>query len=130
MLFALIANDKPDGKRMEVRPDHLAYLDTLGDKLVLAGRYLGGEQVVRDAVARLAATRGAQPDWHVADGVRVATWHNQDDTPRVIALLGPAHFAIARVRWCRLAASCTHPSREFAECNQSPSPTSRRSTTS
>ncbi|MET0340613.1 MAG: hypothetical protein ABW252_06405 [Polyangiales bacterium] len=67
------------------------------EKLVLAGRYVGGEAIVRDAVARLAATRGAAPDWHVQSGVRVATWHNADATPRVIALLGPAHFAIARV---------------------------------
>jgi uncharacterized protein YciI len=43
VLFALIANDKPDGKRMDVRPDHLAYLETLGDKLVLAGPFLDAQ---------------------------------------------------------------------------------------
>ena len=42
MLYAIVAYDKPNGlaHRMEVRPDHLAHLDTLGDKLVLAGPFL------------------------------------------------------------------------------------------
>lgn len=42
MLYALIGYDKPNGlaRRMEHRPDHLAHLDSLGDKLVLAGPFL------------------------------------------------------------------------------------------
>ena len=42
MLFAIVAYDKPNGlaHRMEVRPDHLAHLDSLGDTLVLAGPFL------------------------------------------------------------------------------------------
>ena len=42
MLYALIGYDKPNGlaQRMEHRPDHLAHLDSLGDKLVLAGPFL------------------------------------------------------------------------------------------
>lgn len=66
------------------------------EKLVLAGRYLGGEQVVRAAVAQLAEARGQRASWRIEGGVQVAPWANADVTPRVLALLGPAHFAIAR----------------------------------
>jgi uncharacterized protein YciI len=43
MLYILICKDKPDGGlalRMETRPDHLAYLDSLGSKLRVAGPML------------------------------------------------------------------------------------------
>ena len=43
MLFALICTDKTqDGlkRRMENRPDHLAFLDSLGDTLKMAGPFL------------------------------------------------------------------------------------------
>ena len=42
MLFALVAHDRPNSvaRRLEIRPDHLAYLDSLGDQLVLAGPFL------------------------------------------------------------------------------------------
>ena len=42
MLFALIADDKPEGlaARMAVRPEHLKHLEALGDKLKLAGPFL------------------------------------------------------------------------------------------
>ncbi|MDB5506959.1 MAG: YciL protein [Devosia sp.] len=42
MLFAFVGYDKPNGlaHRMEVRPEHLKHLDTLGDKLILAGPFL------------------------------------------------------------------------------------------
>ena len=42
MLFALVAYDRPNSvaRRMEIRPDHLKYLDSLGDSLVLAGPFL------------------------------------------------------------------------------------------
>lgn len=44
MLFALIAEDTPDAsRRLEVRPDHLKHLETLGDRLVLAGPFLDAE---------------------------------------------------------------------------------------
>ena len=45
MLFAIIANDKPNGleHRLATRPEHLAHLDSLGDKLVFAGPFLDGE---------------------------------------------------------------------------------------
>lgn len=66
------------------------------DKIVLAGRYFGGEQVVRDAVQRLADAKGEPAVWRTEGNVRVAPWANQDATPRVIALVGPEHFAISR----------------------------------
>ena len=66
------------------------------EKVVLAGRYRGGEQVVLDAVAQLASANGGNAVWSEQGNIRVAPWANRDATPRVIALLGPAHFAIAR----------------------------------
>jgi len=45
VLFSIVAYDKPNGlaHRMAVRPEHLAHLDSLGDKLVLAGPFLDAE---------------------------------------------------------------------------------------
>ena len=42
MLFALICTDKPDGlaTRLERRPEHVAYLKSLGDTLAFAGPFL------------------------------------------------------------------------------------------
>ena len=42
MHFALVAHDRPDAvaRRLELRPDHLKYLDELGNALVLAGPFL------------------------------------------------------------------------------------------
>ncbi|VAW13920.1 YciL protein [hydrothermal vent metagenome] len=42
MLFAIITNDKNDALdiRLAARPDHLAYLDKLGQSLVFAGPFL------------------------------------------------------------------------------------------
>ncbi|HXG78852.1 MAG TPA: YciI-like protein [Methyloceanibacter sp.] len=42
MLYALICTDKPDSldKRMAHRPEHVAYLKSLGDKLAFAGPFL------------------------------------------------------------------------------------------
>ena len=45
MLYALVGYDKPNGlsHRMDVRPDHLAHLESLGQKCVLAGPFLDAE---------------------------------------------------------------------------------------
>jgi uncharacterized protein YciI len=42
MLFALICTDKPDSLavRMSNRPDHEAYLESLGETLVFAGPFM------------------------------------------------------------------------------------------
>jgi uncharacterized protein YciI len=39
--YSIIARDKPNGldHRMAVRPEHLKHLDSLGDKLLLAGPF-------------------------------------------------------------------------------------------
>jgi uncharacterized protein len=45
MLYTLICTDKPNGLelRMKVRPAHLAFLESLGDKLKGAGPFVDGE---------------------------------------------------------------------------------------
>jgi uncharacterized protein len=42
MLYALICTDKPDGLavRLEKRPEHVAYLKSLGETLKFAGPFL------------------------------------------------------------------------------------------
>lgn len=47
MLFAMIAKDRPGSgeQRTAVRPAHLDHLNSLGDKLVLAGALLGEDGV-------------------------------------------------------------------------------------
>ena len=42
MLFALVAHDRPNrvALRMELRPNHLKFLEGLGDQLKLAGPFL------------------------------------------------------------------------------------------
>jgi hypothetical protein len=66
------------------------------EKVVLAGRYLGGREVVLDAVQKLAAASGGEARWRTSRGVSIAPWLNADATARVIALVGPAHFTISR----------------------------------
>ncbi|MBO0904877.1 YciI-like protein [Jiella sonneratiae] len=46
MLFAIISTDKPNHlqTRMDNRPEHLAYLNSLGDRLKFAGPFLGGDE--------------------------------------------------------------------------------------
>jgi uncharacterized protein YciI len=64
MLFALICTDKPGGLpiRKENRPDHLAYLKSLGDALKFAGPFteedgetMNGSLVVIEAASLEAA---------------------------------------------------------------------------
>ena len=77
MLYAIVAYDKPNGlaHRMAVRPDHLKHLDTLGDKLVLAGPFLDdkgdmvGSFMVIDAESQADAEATFGRDPFVAKGV-------------------------------------------------------------
>ena len=77
MLYALIGYDKPNGlaHRMEHRPDHLAHLDSLGDKLVLAGPFLddkgdmNGSFMVIEADSQAEAEALYAKDPFVARGV-------------------------------------------------------------
>lgn len=68
-------------------------------QMVLAGRHAHpdeGAQYIRDVVARFAAARGADASWEERHGVPVAPWPNEDATERVVAIVGPRHFIIAR----------------------------------
>ena len=77
MLFAIIAEDRPDGveRRQAVRPTHLAHLESLGDTLVFAGPFLDAEDkptgslVVIDAASREEAEAIAARDPFVTQGV-------------------------------------------------------------
>jgi uncharacterized protein len=77
MLYAIIAEDKPDGldHRLAVRPTHLEHLKTLGDKLVFAGPFLDdnekpcGSLMVVDAPSQAEAEALAAKDPFVAQGV-------------------------------------------------------------
>lgn len=65
-------------------------------RLVAAGRASGGEEAIRAAAERLAAGQGAPLEWRTVRGAAVADWHDGDETARVVALIGPRHFVIAR----------------------------------
>jgi uncharacterized protein YciI len=71
MHFAFICTDKPDGLpiRKANRPQHLAYLQGLGDTLIFAGPFtaedgetMTGSLVVVDAPTRAAAQAIAEAD--------------------------------------------------------------------
>jgi uncharacterized protein YciI len=77
MLYALVADDKPDGlkDRLAHRPDHLKHLDSLGDRLVFAGPFLdqngdaNGSIVVIEADSQGEAETLFKQDPFVARGV-------------------------------------------------------------
>ena len=71
MIYALICTDKPDSLaiRKANRPEHLAYLESLGDTLVLAGTFtepdgetMNGSLVVIEASSLEAARKIAAGD--------------------------------------------------------------------
>ncbi len=71
MLFALICSDKPNGLaiRKANRPDHLAYLESLGDTLMFAGPFteedgetMNGSLIVVEAPSLAAAREIADGD--------------------------------------------------------------------
>src|ERR1700759_464928 len=74
----------------------LASPDLRREHVVMAGRYRGDESVPRAAVESLARASGHPAEWRKVKGIRVAPWLNRDDTPRVVALIGPRLFAITR----------------------------------
>lgn len=60
MLYALICTDKPNSTdlRTKVRPEHLTYLDTLGDRLKFAGPFVNEVGISIGTLAMIeAATR-------------------------------------------------------------------------
>lgn len=71
MLYALICTDRPDSLaiRMANRPDHVAYLQSLGETLVLAGPFvmadgatMNGSLIVVEAASLEAARTVAAGD--------------------------------------------------------------------
>jgi uncharacterized protein YciI len=78
MLFALICTDKPDGVaiRKANRPEHLAYLKSLGDTLKFAGPFteedgqtMNGSLIVVEAASLEAARAIADGDPFAKAGV-------------------------------------------------------------
>ncbi|MGB5810395.1 MAG: hypothetical protein WBG86_07695 [Polyangiales bacterium] len=67
-------------------------------KLVLAGRHRRDPSFARERVKRMAKARGRRTSWKRREGVNTARWHNRDETPRTLAILGPQHFTITRAR--------------------------------
>jgi len=75
--YALIAYDKPNAlqRRLDVRPDHLKHLESLGDRLVLAGPFLDeqgnmvGSIVVVEADSLAEAEAALREDPFVLNGV-------------------------------------------------------------
>ncbi len=86
MLFCLLCTDKPNSLdlRMKVRPDHLAYLASLGAKMKTAGPFLddagspNGSLVIIEAADRSEAEKMAAADPYAIAGlfasVEIKTW--------------------------------------------------------
>jgi uncharacterized protein YciI len=87
MLYALICTDKPGALdiRRQSRPDHLAFLEGLGEQLKLAGPFLdeggnpNGSLVIIEAESREAAQALAAQDPYARAGlfadVEVRPWN-------------------------------------------------------
>jgi len=77
MLFALLCTDKPNSVdlRMQVRPDHLKYLESLGSALKAAGPFTTdegaptGSLVIIEAADRAAAKAMAENDPYAKAGL-------------------------------------------------------------
>lgn len=76
-LYAIIAKDRPNGlaQRLAVRPEHLKHLDSLGERLVLAGPFQDeegkptGSLVVIEAADLAAATADFEKDPFIREGL-------------------------------------------------------------
>lgn len=71
-------------------------------QIVMAGEHAhaaegeDGTAWMRGVVERFGAARGVPTPWREALGVTVAPWPNEDATERLLAILGPRHFALCR----------------------------------
>ena len=86
MLFALICTDKPDSLalRLEIRPSHVIYLESLGGALKAAGPFTddegtpNGSLVIIEAAGRPAAETIARNDPYAKAGlfasVEIRVW--------------------------------------------------------
>lgn len=75
---------------------YIATPDLRRASLVIAGQYVGGDEVPERAVANLAVARNVHARWRKRGSIRTAPWANVDETARVIALIAPGQFAIVR----------------------------------
>lgn len=69
------------------------------EQLVMAGRHAHadrGTEFIRETVTHFAEAQGTRERWRTQDGVPVADWPNEDETARVLAIVGPRHFTISR----------------------------------
>ena len=77
MLYALVADDKPDGlkDRLANRPEHLKHLESLGEKLIFPGPFVDqngdatGSIVVIEAASQAEAETLFKKDPFVEKGV-------------------------------------------------------------
>ena len=86
MLYCLLCTDKPNSVdlRLKVRPDHLAYLSSLGSKMKSAGPFLDdaggptGSLVIIEAADRSEAEKMAAADPYALAGlfasVEIKAW--------------------------------------------------------
>lgn len=86
MLFCLLCTDKPNSLdlRLKMRPDHLAYLASLGPKMKTAGPFLddtgspSGSLVIIEAADRSEAEKMAAADPYAMAGlfasVEIKAW--------------------------------------------------------
>ena len=75
---------------------YIATPDLRRASLVIAGQYVGGDEVPERAVANLAIARKVRARWRTRGAIRTAPWANADETARVIALIAPGQFTIVR----------------------------------
>lgn len=75
---------------------YIATPDLRRANIVIAGQYVGDPNLPQRAVESLAAARGETATFRREGAIRVAPWLNLDETPRVLALIGPQQFAITR----------------------------------
>ena len=85
--FALVAHDRPNGlaRRMEVRPEHLKHLESLGDRVILAGPFLDDDGAMTGSILVIEAESfdDAWSTFHrdpyvvqgMFDSVTIKRWH-------------------------------------------------------
>lgn len=74
----------------------IATPNRLRSRILVAGRHVHDEAFTRAAVERMATAHGERANWVTREGVRVAPWANEGNTPRVLAMLSDRHFTISR----------------------------------
>lgn len=65
-------------------------------RIAIVGRHRHDPEWVRARAAEIAALRGQTIEWRNEQGVWRAPWYARDGQARVVAILGPHHFAVCR----------------------------------